>query len=349
MYSINIPSEFKRFDYPPLYKAPRPNFENPVHDWSHNMPCCVVRENLQQQNHCNTFIICLTLHLSPRAATTSLKCSLPWIDKHWTCYLFSFCLDPKEHHHMILVHIVWTVLWKVHFVKFYSFMLPTPGLPSADMQLRPFHLSLGPGVMRDILSKFWTSQLCRNYPEISWINSNSGHSWRHGQTWLIGSQYPTFKTYLNVALWSLIPTFLGWKVTPLPNIYWKCKSFLKISSPKNFSEMLQVRETGFLALLPTLRPRASVVLRFHRSAFQKQELCSLDFAVAGCPVERRQTSGAFPETPRRRRKLNKAELCTGSTDKRTMNVSDSTSSKLFKAKYIHKRVGDQKINRDQKN
>ena len=236
---------------------------------------------------------------------------------------------------MILLRIVWTVLWKVLFVKFYSFMLPTPGLPSADMQLRPFHLSLGPGVMRDILSKFWTSQLCRNYPEISWINSNSGHSWRHGQTWLIGSQYPTFKTYLNVALWSLIPTFLGWKVTPLPNIYWKCKSFLKISSPKNFSEMSQVRETGFLALLPPLRPRAIVVLGFHCSAFQKQELRSRNVAADRRLVERRRASGAFPETPRRRRKLNKAELCTGSTDKRTMNVL-STSSKLFKAKYIHK-------------
>ena len=55
----------------------RPNFENPVHDWSHNMPCCIVRENLQQQDHCNTFIIGLTWRLSPRTATKSLKCSLP--------------------------------------------------------------------------------------------------------------------------------------------------------------------------------------------------------------------------------------------------------------------------------
>ena len=50
-------------------------------------------------------------------------------------------------------------------------MLPTPGLPSADMQLRPFHLSLGPGLMRDI---------------------HEGMA-RHGS-------YPTFETNMHVTL-----------------------------------------------------------------------------------------------------------------------------------------------------
>ena len=80
-------------------------------------------------------------------------------------------------------------------------------------------------------------------------------------------------------------------------------------------------ETGFLAL-PALRPRAPVVLGVHRCPFAQQELCSLDTAVEGRPVQRRVASGGFPRgrrplwlrrtakvpRPRGRRKLNKAEL-----------------------------------------
>ena len=110
--------------------------------------------------------------------------------------------------------------------------------------------------------------------------------------------------------------------------------------------MLQVRETGFLALLPALRPRASFFLGVHCSAFGKQELCSLDFAVARRVVQRRQTSGAFPEPSAAVAGPPEADAAgddersaqlssTHSIDKRTMNVL-STSSKLLKAKYIHK-------------
>ena len=88
----------------------------------------------------------------------------------------------------------------------------------------------------------------------------------------------------------------GWKLTTLHSICWKCKHVSQDFKPEKLFEVLQVRESGFLALLPALRPRAIVVLGFHRSAFRKQELCSLDVAVAVARrvVQRRFTSGAFP-------------------------------------------------------
>ena len=40
-YVSNNPLEVKRSDYPPLWKARRPNFENPVHDWNPHTPRCI--------------------------------------------------------------------------------------------------------------------------------------------------------------------------------------------------------------------------------------------------------------------------------------------------------------------
>lgn len=81
-------------------------------------------------------------------------CVSPWIDKHWTC---SF-----------MFHVVWnqrnwtssydfaTNCLHILLIKSSRGMLPTRGLPSRDMQLRPFHLTKSR--VMDILSKSWTSQ-----------------------------------------------------------------------------------------------------------------------------------------------------------------------------------------------
>ena len=97
--------------------------------------------------------------------------------------------------------------------------------------------------------------------------------------------------------------------------------------------------------LPGLRPRANVVRGVHRGAFREQKLRSRDVAGVRRKVQRRVASGAFSpgkpsgrtraQRPRRRWGTTKVvgmRSSTRSTDKRTMNVLDSTSSKLFKAK-----------------
>ena len=43
-YVSNTPLEVKRWDYPPLCKARRPNFENPVHGRNPHMPRCIDSE-----------------------------------------------------------------------------------------------------------------------------------------------------------------------------------------------------------------------------------------------------------------------------------------------------------------
>ncbi len=64
--------------YTILYKACRPNFQNPVQDWNPLMPRCIGRENLQQQNHWNIIQDWPYLaSLSHGGATASLKCVLP--------------------------------------------------------------------------------------------------------------------------------------------------------------------------------------------------------------------------------------------------------------------------------
>ena len=49
-----------------------------------------------------------------------------------------------------------------------------------------------------------------------------------------------------------------------------------------------------MALLPALRPRATVVGGVHLGAIREQDLRSRDFAVGRRPEQRRPTSGAFP-------------------------------------------------------
>lgn len=78
----------------------------------------------------------------------------PRIDKHWTCYfIFHVVWNQKN----------WTSSYKfatnclnVLLIKSSRGMLPTRGLPSRDMQLRPFHLTKSR--VMDILSTSWTSQ-----------------------------------------------------------------------------------------------------------------------------------------------------------------------------------------------
>ena len=72
----------------------------------------------------------------------------------------------------------------------------------------------------------------------------------------------------------------------------KCKLFShEFQSGKAFLRCPKL-ETGFLAL--PLRPQAIVVFGVHRGSIRKQELCSLDLALARHPVQQRPTSGAFP-------------------------------------------------------
>ena len=96
-----------------------------------------------------------------------------------------------------------------------------------------------------------------------------------------------------------------------------------------------------------LRPRAIVVLGVHRSAFAQQKLRRRDVAVARRVVQRRLASGGFFRGPSAAvadaagndERCGQLTSTTRSTDKRGMNLLDSTSSKLFKAKnakIIHK-------------
>ena len=64
-----------------------------------SLPRCIVRDNLQQPNHYWNIIHDwpYLASLSHGVATASLKCVLLlWIDKHRTCYLFSFLVGPKR-------------------------------------------------------------------------------------------------------------------------------------------------------------------------------------------------------------------------------------------------------------
>ena len=123
---------------------------------------------------------------------------------------------------------------------------------------------------------------------------------------------------------------------------------------KHFSQNFKARKTlrnattcgaSIFWALP-LRPRAILVLGVHRGAFAQQKLRRRDAAVGRHQVQRRRTSGGFLPGPSAAvaEAAGNDERCgqlssTRSTDKRTMNVLDSTSSKLFKAKNaknIHK-------------
>ena len=73
-------------------------------------------KTLQQPNRWNmlkyySLMTPPTIHLFPRGApTTSVKCSLSWIDKHWTCYLSSVCLDQKAHESCAFgIRVAWTI------------------------------------------------------------------------------------------------------------------------------------------------------------------------------------------------------------------------------------------------
>ena len=125
-------------------------------------------ENLQQPNHCNT------IHCWPYLASRSQGCHyiiemLTLLDWQTLNLLFIFILSgPRKTWSCDFgIRVALTILWRVLFIKVDLLVLPTPGLPPADMQLKPFRLSLGPGLVMDILSK---------------IISNSGHSCRHDQT-----------------------------------------------------------------------------------------------------------------------------------------------------------------------
>ena len=100
-------------------------------------------------------------------------------------------------------------------------------------------------------------------------------------------------------------------------------------------------------LLPGLRPGPSLSVASTATPLDSKKLCSVDVAVVRRFVQRRLASGAFSRKPvwpfwlpgqrQRRGRLRRgddesggnAELYTRSTDKRTMNVLDSTSSKLL--------------------
>ena len=65
----------------------------------------------------------------------------------------------------------------VRFIKFYQGVLPIPGLPSGDTQLRPFNLkTLGPGLVRGILCKFAETILDKSF----WTLVIQGDMARHG-------------------------------------------------------------------------------------------------------------------------------------------------------------------------
>ena len=122
---------------------------------------------------------------------------------------------------------------------------------------------------------------------------------------------------------------------------------LVIICSQHFFEAPQVGETRCLAPASRIEaPAIEVVLGVHRGAFRNQKLCGRDLAVARREVQRRVASGGFSrkpvgpcglpaddgaQRPMRRTTQVVGMHCsiTRSTDKGTMNVLDSTSSKLF--------------------
>ena len=122
----------------------------------------------------------------------------------------------------------------------------------------------------------------------------------------------------------------------------------RISIPKRFLKCPKLERLDFWRMLPGLRPRATVVLGVHRGTFAQQKLCNRDLAVAYRQVQWRIASGAFSpvwpqwasgeddgadaEALRMTTEVGGRLSSTDTTDKRTMHVLDSTSSKLFKAK-----------------
>ena len=102
-YVVNNPPEFKRSDYSLQYTKPvAPTLQNPVHDWNPLIPCCIVRENLQQPSHCASIHYWpYMLHLSPRVLPTL----------HWNVH--SLGLTNAEH--ASYLHFVWTnkhmIMW----------------------------------------------------------------------------------------------------------------------------------------------------------------------------------------------------------------------------------------------
>ena len=134
---------------PSLYKAYMPNFENPIHDWNPHMPRCIdsqkwkpsTTEPLKYHS-----LMTLPYISFPGCSTTSLECSLPWNDKHWTYYTdFRFAWTQQN-------MIIWYTYCLDHmnalFVKFSRFMLPT-----LVYKIWP------PGLVGGLLSKFLPSQL----------------------------------------------------------------------------------------------------------------------------------------------------------------------------------------------
>ena len=106
-------------------------------------------------------------------------------------------------------------------------------------------------------------------------------------------------------------------------------------------------ETRWLAHASRIEAPAIVLLGVHHGAFRQKELCSVDVAIFRRVLQRHGASGAFPrkpvghcglpadhgaeaDVPRGRRTLWAAELYARSTDKRTMNVLDSTPSNCAK-------------------
>ena len=149
-------------------------------------------------------------------------------------------------------------------------------------------------------------------------------------------------------MWSLIPAFvacLGVESHNFAKHLLKVQIFFSKFQARNTFDFPKL-ETEFLAHASRIEAPALIVLGIHRGRFREQKLCSCDLAVARRQVERRDASGALPGPSaavasggRRRRGRCAAKttkvmgswaLCTLSTDKRTMNVLDSTSSKLVR-------------------
>lgn len=82
-------------------------------------------------------------------------------------FLFFMLSGTKriEHHRMILMRIAW-MYFSYLFIKSSRGMLPTRGLPSRDVQFRPFHLTKSR--VMDILSTSWTSQTPQKLSNIIW-------------------------------------------------------------------------------------------------------------------------------------------------------------------------------------
>ena len=112
------------------------------------------------------------------------------------------------------------------------------------------------------------------------------------------------------------------------------QTFAENLKPEKLFEVPQVRESISSPASHHWRPRAIFVLGIHCGPFRKQKLSSLDAAVSRSVVERRFASGGFPgrrplwlwRTTAQRQRPRDDESCaqlssTGSTDKRTMNVS----------------------------